>query len=129
MNWHFDRSEYSVSLILQPSIEGGFFQFAPNSREDVKAWLQMPSTAEDVSNCLAMGEESNSRKNNKVKQPQLSAGDLYLFRGQNSLHRVSEIMKGTRINLILTYNSTPGVELNNYTLKKFFGVVSGLVKV
>jgi hypothetical protein len=32
------------------------------------------------------------------------AGD-YIFRGQNSLHRVSEITNGTRINLILTYNT------------------------
>ena len=47
---------------------------------------------------------------------------MYIFRGQNSLHRVSEITIGTRINLILTYNTEPDVKLNRYTLRKFFGV-------
>ena len=115
LNWHFDRSEYSVSLILQPAEDGGNFQFAPNSRGAVESWNEMPLDVEDVSRAL----EPHSLV---VEQPPLAAGDMYVFRGQNSLHRVSEVVKGTRINIILTFNTEPDVRLNRYTLKKFFGV-------
>ena len=111
LNWHFDRSEL---LILQPAEEGGEFQFASDSREVVQNWDTMPLDVEEVSNAL--------EKHSKIlHQPVLSSGDMYIFRGQNSLHRVSQITKGTRINIILTYN-TKQTELNSYTLQKFFGV-------
>ena len=115
LDWHFDRSQFSVSLILQPAQEGGEFQFAPNSREVVRDWDKMPLDLEEVSQKL----EKHSKI---VHRPVLSAGDMYIFHGQNALHRVSEITKGTRINIILTYNTKMNVELNSYTLKKFFGV-------
>lgn len=116
LNYHFDRSEFSISLILQPAEQGGQFQFVPNSREVVETWDEMP--LRDLQYAL----DVSSTKSMKVQEPELAAGDLYLFRGQNSLHRVSEVTKGKRINIILTFNSEPNVILNNYTLKKFFGV-------
>ena len=115
LNWHFDRSEYSISLILQPAQEGGKFQFVPNTRDVVKGWDIMPLDVEDVS--IALEPHSTV-----VHETKLAAGDVYIFRGQNSLHRVSEIIRGKRINIILTYNTAPDVRLNQYTLQKFFGV-------
>lgn len=117
LNFHFDRSEFSISLILQPANEGGKFQFVPNSREIVEGWTEMPLNTKDLQCAI----DASSPKH-RVEEPELTAGDLYLFRGQNSLHRVSEVTKGTRINIILTYNSEPDVMLNDYTLRKFFGV-------
>lgn len=114
LNYHFDRSEYSISLILQPSEEGGEFHFFPNSRTIVESWDEMILDEEDIAKAVA--------PHSQMKKPQLAAGDLYLFRGQNSLHRVSEVTKGKRINIILTYNTEPDVRLNPYTLRKFFGV-------
>ena len=112
LHWHFDRSEYSISLILQPAEEGGEFQFASDSREVVQNWDTMPLDVEEV-----------LEKHSKIlHRPALSSGDMYIFRGQNSLHRVSQITNGTRINIILTYNTKQNVELNSYTLQKFFGV-------
>ncbi len=116
LNYHFDRSEYSISLILQPSEEGGEFQFLPNSRAIIEGWDEMILDIDDIAEAVAPHSL-------EIKRPKLAAGDLYLFRGQNSLHRVSEITKGKRINIILTFNTEPGVNLNNYTLQKFFGVV------
>ena len=84
-------------------------------REVVQDWDTMPLDLEDVSQKL----EKHSKI---VHRPPLAGGDMYIFRGQSSLHRVSEITKGTRINIILTYNTKPNVELNSYTLQKFFGV-------
>ncbi len=43
------------------------------------------------------------------------------FRGRDSLHRVSKIVEGTRINLILTYNTEPGVRLRLHAEKVFHG--------
>lgn len=115
LNWHFDRSEYSISLILQPSKEGGAFQFAPNSRDAVQRWDEMPLDVKQVSRSLEPHLVA-------VEEPTLMAGDMYIFRGQNSLHRVSEIVEGKRINIILTFNTEPNVKLNQYTLQKFFGL-------
>jgi len=116
LNYHFDRSEYSISLILQPSEEGGEFQFLPNSRTIVEGWDEMILDIDDIAEAVAPHSL-------EMKRPKLAAGDLYLFRGQNSLHRVSEITKGKRINIILTFNTEPDVRLNQYTLQKFFGVI------
>ena len=122
LNWHMDRSEYSISLILQPAKEGGKFQFAPNSRDAVSTWDNMPLNVQDVSRAL-------KPHSIVVKEPMLASGDMYIFRGQNSLHRVSEITKGTRINLILTFNTEPDVKLNQYTLNKFFGIEDSISSV
>lgn len=117
LNFHFDRSEFSISLILQPADDGGRFQFVPNSREIVEGWSEMPLNTEDLRSAIAASSSKYT-----LEEPDLAAGDLYLFRGQNSLHRVSEITTGKRINVILTFNTEPDVMLNNYTLQKFFGV-------
>jgi len=58
----------------------------------------------------------------ELRVPKLTVGDLYIFRGANSLHRVSPVTEGKRVNVIFTYNSEPNVKLNGHTLKKFFGV-------
>jgi hypothetical protein len=112
LQWHLDRSEYSVSLILRPARIGGKFQFVQNSRSVVEGWDEIPR---DVPRAFAEASMV-------VEEPDLAAGDMYVFRGRDSLHRVSEIVEGTRINLILTFNTEPGVRLNGYTLRKFFGV-------
>lgn len=115
LNFHFDRSEFSISLILQPAEQGGKFEFVPNSRHVVEEWREMPLNTKDLQNALDPNEFN-------LHVPELAAGDLYLFHGQKSLHRVSEVVRGTRINVILTFNTAPESTLNSYTLKKFFGV-------
>lgn len=115
LNYHFDRSEYTISLILQPSEKGGEFQFLPNSRRIIEGWNEMILEVDGINEAVAPYSLA-------MKMPKLAAGDLYLFQGQNSLHRVSEITKGKRINIILTFNTEPEVRLNKYTLHKFFGV-------
>ena len=54
--------------------------------------------------------------------PQLESGSLYLFKGHESLHCVSENRSDTvRVNVIFTFNSEANVKLNDYTRRKFFG--------
>jgi hypothetical protein len=94
---------FSVSLILAPAKSGGDFEFAPRSKQVVDSWTEFtPELLE-------------------YARPSLQAGDLYIFQGQDSLHRVTPVQKGTRVNAIFTYNEQPGCELNEYTQLKFFG--------
>jgi alkylated DNA repair dioxygenase AlkB len=103
LGWHFDNSEFSVSLVLQPGVAGGAFEYAHNSRGRVEAMESFAPAELDV---LA---------------PPLESGSLYLFKGRHSLHRVAPVTDGKRINAILTFNSDPTVVLNEYTRRKFFG--------
>jgi len=107
LGWHFDRSAFSVSLILQPAPRGGAFEFAPSSRAAVDALGgTMPPDAAARIGAVA---------------PPLAAGSLYLFQGREACHRVTPVEQGQRVNAIYTFNPDPDEVLNEYTLKKFFG--------
>ena len=138
--WHFDNSKFSVSLILQPADSGGDFEFAPGSRGAVETLAELP---EDDQACAPIRPSHLTRvlphpsmsshlvvcspirmqvgEARGAVKPQLRAGDLYLFEGRNALHRVTPVRSGRRVNAILTFNSTPGEVLNEYTRLKFFG--------
>ena len=56
----------------------------------------------------------------------LNAGDLLLFRGRNSLHRVTPVEDdSTRQLAVLAYNSQPGISLSETAQMTFFGRTSG----
>mmetsp|Transcript_25580 Transcript_25580/g.31896 ORF Transcript_25580/g.31896 Transcript_25580/m.31896 type:complete len:306 (-) Transcript_25580:99-1016(-) len=110
LGWHFDRSEFSVSLILQASAAGGHFEFIPNSRSQFETLKYWPT------------REFETNKMNVKCERVLQGGSLYLFCGQRSLHRVTPVVAGQRMNIIFTYSTKgPDERLNEYTLKKFFG--------
>ena len=49
-------------------------------------------------------------------------GDLILFRGRNSMHRVTPTLGDrTRILVVLAYNSEPGISLSESARMTFFG--------
>ncbi|KAL1529800.1 hypothetical protein AB1Y20_000732 [Prymnesium parvum] len=108
LGWHFDNSEFSINLMLQPAVEGGAFEYAPRTREAIEAMDTFPPAD-------SVGEHVT------VLSPPLVSSSLYLFYGRNSLHRVSRIEEGKRVNAILSYNSRPNERLHEYTLRKFFG--------
>eukprot|EP00928_Gymnodinium_smaydae_P039752 TRINITY_DN27084_c0_g1_i1.p1 TRINITY_DN27084_c0_g1~~TRINITY_DN27084_c0_g1_i1.p1 ORF type:complete len:319 (+),score=53.62 TRINITY_DN27084_c0_g1_i1:34-957(+) len=106
LGWHFDRSKFSMNLILQTA-KGGDFQYIQDSRPAIDRmtyWSEVETFIAD-----------------KTETPKLMPGSLYLFAGNRSLHRVSPVTEGRRVNAILTYFETPGQTLNEYTLRKFFG--------
>ena len=93
--WHYDYNECTVTLLLQAAEEGGEFTFIPNVR-----------TAEDenrdiVDRFLA-GDMSHAKTLSRA------AGTLTLFRGEYSLHGVTEVKgKLPRITAIFTYDEEP----------------------
>ncbi len=79
--WHFDTNNFTVTLAIQNADEGGAFEYAPRIREGSENF-------EEVSRVLKGTSDT-------VKVLHLEAGDLQIFRGRYSLHRVAPL-KGSR---------------------------------
>ncbi len=81
--WHFDTNEFTVSLLTQEADGGGVFEYCPNIRTAERENLG------DVRDVLT------GRGGRLVQRLTLRPGDLQLFKGRYSLHRVSTV-RGTR---------------------------------
>lgn len=96
--WHFDQTDFVVSIALQRSATGGEFECAPRVR-----------TAEDeryevVAHCIEGHPDA------PVTVLEFEPGTLMLFEGRYSLHRVTPIGGPTpRHVALLGYDSAPGV--------------------
>ena len=52
----------------------------------------------------------------------MDAGALVLFRGRNSMHRVTPVIGNrTRMLVVLAYNTEPGISLSESARMTFFG--------
>ena len=78
LNWHFDRSEFTTTLILQSPARGGEFQYRDALRSDDDA------NYDGVGRLLA-GEDD------AVKTLPLPPGTLSVFKGKNTAHRLTPI--------------------------------------
>lgn len=101
--WHFDGSEFVVTLMLQPPLEGGEFEFSPFVRGAVEGGRRDEKFGE-VSKVLA-GQHASGFKT-QVKRSE--AGTLNLFYGMRSLHRVRTVFgPRKRIMAVLSYHTDP----------------------
>jgi hypothetical protein len=109
LGWHFDRSEFSVTLMLQKAEEGGTFEYVPNIR-----------TPNDE-NYPAIRKLLLGSTQNVIPLPS-EPGTLAFFHGRYAIHRVTPI-KGSRrrMNAVLTYGEEPSMKLNEYTQQLFYG--------
>jgi hypothetical protein len=94
--WHFDQTDFVVSLALVPASVGGDFEFAPRIR------TSDDERYEDVGRVLD-GDDG------PVRRLPMTPGTLLLFEGRYSLHRVTPIA-GDRARLValLAYDTKPG---------------------
>tara|TARA_Y100000741_G_scaffold280611_1_gene220413 strand:- start:276 stop:680 length:405 start_codon:yes stop_codon:yes gene_type:complete len=76
--WHFDSCEFTLSLMIQKPEKGGIFEYCPNIREPGN------ENFDEVKKVLE-GDRT------RVKQLQLEPGDLQIFKGRFTLHRVTKI--------------------------------------
>ncbi len=76
--WHFDSCEFTLSLMIQKPLKGGVFEYCPNIREPGN------ENFDEVKKVLN-GDRS------RVKQLNLEPGDLQIFKGRFTLHRVTRI--------------------------------------
>jgi hypothetical protein len=112
LNWHFDRSEYTTTLLLQAPEQGGDFVY----RSDLRT-TDDPNY-EGVAR-LMRGDDP------EVKILQLSAGTLNVFRGRNTAHKVSTVKgKRERMIAVFTYYEKPGVMFSREEQIGFYGRTS-----
>ncbi|HEX3793739.1 MAG TPA: hypothetical protein VHV57_04490 [Acidimicrobiales bacterium] len=96
LQWHFDQTDFVVSLAIQSAEVGGDFEVAPRIRQaDDERY-------DDVAAVLA-GDRT------KVETLPMTPGTLLVFEGRHSLHRVSPI-GGSRWRHVglLAYDTKPG---------------------
>ena len=110
LGWHFDNSSFAITLMVQAPERGGVFEYVHNLRD---------ADAGEM-NYYLVGEVLDG----EIPGNQLAAkpGTLVLFRGRNSLHRVTPNEgERTRMLAVLAYNSKPGVALSESARKTFYG--------
>jgi len=78
LNWHFDRSEFTTTLILQSPAHGGEFQYRDALRSE-------DDTNYDGVGRLLSGEDD------AVQSLPLLPGTLSVFKGKNTAHRLTPV--------------------------------------
>jgi len=109
LNWHFDRSEFTTTLLLQAPDQGGAFEY----RTDLR-------TAEDA-NYDGVARLLQGR-DPKVQSMSLTAGTLNVFRGINTPHRVTPVEgESRRMIAVYSFYDRPGVMFSAEEQRGFYG--------
>ena len=111
LNWHFDRSEFTTTLLLQAPEKGGEFEY----RTDLRS-------ANDP-NYAGVAELLEGR-DPQVQRIRLSAGTLNVFRGKNTAHRVTPVAgRVERFIAVFSYYEQPDVMFSDAERLGFYGRV------
>jgi hypothetical protein len=111
--WHFDTNEFTVSMLTQQADGGGVFEYCPRIRS---------AGAENLDEVRAV---LDGRGEHLVRRLTLRPGDLQLFLGRYSLHRVTTVGGATaRHSAILAYSERPGVIGSVARTRQLFGRVA-----
>ncbi len=96
--WHFDTNDFAVTVLVRPADEGGLFEYAPAVRS-------ADDEGFDAVGALLGGSRDG------VHTLDLQPGDLQIFRGRHSLHRVTRVAASSqpRHAAIFAYTHQPGV--------------------
>lgn len=106
--WHFDTNEYTVSLLTQEARAGGVFEYCPGIRS---------AGAENLDAVREVLDGGGA-----PRRLRLRPGDLQLFRGRYSLHRVSPVDGDVpRHTAIFAYSERPGVVGTVARTRQLFG--------
>jgi hypothetical protein len=109
--WHFDTNEFTVSMLTQGADDGGVFEYCPGIRS---------AAAENVDDVRAVLDGHGT-----PKRLNLRPGDLQLFMGRYSLHRVTPVGGTTaRHSAIFAYSERPGVVGTVSRTRQLFGRVT-----
>ncbi|MGP6088337.1 HalD/BesD family halogenase [Antarctobacter jejuensis] len=109
--WHFDTNNFTVTLAIQNAEGGGSFEYAPMIRSSEDEHFA------DVADVL----NGNS---DKVVSLTLEPGDLQLFKGRHSLHRVTPLTGPTpRYVAIFSYVEEPDMVGSPERTRQLYGRV------
>ncbi len=96
--WHFDTNDFAVTVLVAEADEGGLFEYVPGIRSPDDEGF------EAIQQVLDGGRD-------RVRTLDLRPGDLQIFRGRHSLHRVTRVGPASRPRdaAIFAYTAVPGV--------------------
>ena len=110
LGWHFDNSSFATTLLIKKTDAGSVFEYVKDLRD---------------ADAGEMNYDGVGKLLDKDTNPDVlchEPGDLVLFRGRNSAHRVTpNEADTTRILAVLAYNNAPGVELSESARMTFYG--------
>ncbi len=109
--WHFDTNNYTVTLAIQNAESGGDFEYSPFLRN---------TTDENYSGVQAV-LNGDPRL---IRTLRLEPGDLQIFKGRHSLHRVTPLT-GDRLRYvaIFSYSEHPGMVGSVERTRQLYGRV------
>lgn len=109
LRWHFDQSDFVVSIPLQLAQQGGVYEYVKNLKNDVEPNYEAVKK-------VVQGES------NDISRLATPPGSLIFFEGRHTLHRVTEIA-GDQIRLValLGYADRPGVKSDPYLRRIRYG--------
>ena len=109
--WHFDTNNYTVTLAIQNAEHGGDFEYSPMVRS-------LTDENYDVVEKVLDGDK------NLIKTLKLEPGDLQIFKGRYSLHRVAPLAGlRKRYVAIFSYVAEPGMVSSPQRAKELYGRV------
>ncbi|MCK8464456.1 2OG-Fe(II) oxygenase [Aliiroseovarius sp. S1339] len=110
LGWHFDNSSFAITLLIQKPDAGSRFEYVKGLRDADAGEMNYDGVDELFRGAI---------------QPQvlsMEPGTLVLFRGRNSIHRVTPNESDrTRMLAVLAYNAEPGVTLSESARMTFYG--------
>lgn len=108
LGWHFDNSDFTITLLIKNCKKGGVYEFFNDIR-----YRDGQEDYEYVERIL----------DNKVSGTRVdcSEGDLMIFNGNKSIHQVTPVEEGERILITFNYNETQGIPLSEKSRMTFFG--------
>jgi len=109
LNWHFDRSEFTTTLLLQTPDAGGAFEYRPGLRSETDP------NYDGVARFLEGADEG-------VLTTDLPPGTLNVFKGRYAAHRTTPVVGAReRIIAIFSYYDRPGVTFSADERRGFYG--------
>lgn len=109
LGWHFDANEFVVSLMTRRAEAGGIFEYCPGIRAPGNENYEAVQAVLDGDRRL-------------VKSLDLQVGDLQIFKGRYSLHRVTPV-HGIRHTVLFGYAREPGFIGNVASTLRVYGRV------
>ena len=108
LGWHFDNSDYTITLLIKNCTKGGVYEFFNDMR--YKDGKEDYAFVEKILDNEVSGTKIDSFE-----------GDLMIFKGNKSIHQVTAVEEGERVLVTFNYNETRGISLSEKSRKTFFG--------
>ena len=110
LGWHYDNSSFAITLMIQNPKDGGKFEYVKDVRDADAGEMNFEGSGDVL--------DGDIETENLAMDP----GALVLFRGRNSMHRVTAtIGDRTRMLAVLAYNTKAGVSLSESARMTFYG--------